>query len=94
MIHSVRTHKEGRGSNKAYAMRTRREGAHTWKYVRNNVPFCTYFAMFSYAGSFYHTSLSFVVDFHYGFIKRLLRLFSCLSNALKSISLWNYLLDI
>ena len=27
------------GQAKAYAMRTRREGACTWKYVRKNVPF-------------------------------------------------------
>ena len=36
----------------------------------------------------------FGVDFHYCFIKHLLRLFTCLSNVFQSISLWNYLLDI
>ena len=33
-------------------------GAYTWKYVRKNVPFCTCFVIFSYAGSFYHTLFS------------------------------------
>ena len=28
------------------------------EYVRKNVPFCTCFVIFSYAGSFYHTLLS------------------------------------
>ena len=50
----------GRGQAKLYAMRTMGEGAYTWKYVRKNVPFCTCFVIFSYAGRFYHTSLSLV----------------------------------
>ena len=50
----------GRGHSrvKAYAMLTKGEvGVDKSKYVRKNIPFCTYFVIFSYARYFYHTLL-------------------------------------
>ena len=75
VIHLVRTHKVMKGSQaEAYAMHTRGEGggAHTWKYVLLNVPFCTCFVIFSYAGYFYHTLLPLASTFITFFIKHLL----------------------
>ena len=57
VIHLVRTHKGGEGSSKS-VRHAYKGGAYTWKYVRKNIPFCTCFVIFSYAGSFYHAFLS------------------------------------
>ena len=72
------------GRAKAYTKCTRREGVHTYKYVRKSVPFLHVSVIFSYARYFYHTLLSLVFHKTFAVIMFLSPKF------LQSISLWKY----
>ena len=53
----------GGGSSKSVYHVYKEEGGSNLEVVRKNVPFCTCFVIFSYAGKFYHISLCFASAF-------------------------------